>query len=172
MATMADRAVLINGLPASGKSTLGAALADKLEWVFLSKDVLKEALGSAAWPHVASARLGGIALDTMYAITAEIESAVVLDAIWLSTRDRPFLEAGLATMGEPRVVEVWCDVPEALAHERFDARAPSRHEMHEAWRPGYWADAGPVTENPLRIDTTQAVDVAALAARVLTALAR
>ena len=166
---VADRVVLVNGLPASGKSTLGAELARQLDWVFLSKDTLKETFGELAWPHVPSARLGGLALDAMYSLAGAIEGGVVLDAIWLSTRDRPFLDAGLAIMGEPFVVEVWCDIPETAARERYEHRMPARHEMHEGWRPGFWDDAGPITENPIRIDTTGQVDVGRLAEQVRTA---
>jgi glucokinase len=161
--------VLINGLPASGKSTLGAKLAAELDWVLISKDVLKEVFADIAWPRVASQLLGGIALDTMYALAGAIDGGVVLDSVWLSTRDAPFLEAGLATMGRPLVVELWCDIPESLARERYDAREPSRHEMHEAWRPGFWDEARPITPEPIRVDTRSEVDVAALAARVFSA---
>ncbi len=166
---MADRVVLVNGLPASGKSTLAIALVERLGWVLLSKDALKEDFCTLVWPHVSSERLGGLALDTMYSLAGAIEGSVLLDAIWLSTRDRPFLDAGLATMGEPRVVEVWCDVPEALARQRFELRMPERHEMHGAWRPGFWDGAGPITENPIRVDTSADVDVDGLAALVLAA---
>jgi glucokinase len=166
---MADRVVLVNGLPASGKSKLGAELAVRLGWTFLSKDVLKEQFGELAWPQVSSARLGGLALDTLYALAGAIEGGVVLDAIWLSTRDRPFLDAGLATMGEPRVVEVWCDIPASLSRERFELRMPTRHPMHESWRPGFWDEAGPITENPIRVDTSREVDIDRLAGLVLGA---
>ncbi len=118
------------------------------------------------WPGVPSARLGGIALDTLYALAGAVEGGVVLDAIWLSTRDRAFLDAGRARMDDPRLVEVWCDVPEELARRRFEQRLPDRHEMHEAWRPGYWEGAGPITEDPIRVNTTVIVDVAALASVV------
>jgi predicted kinase len=160
---MADRVVLVNGLPASGKSTLGAQLAKRLGWVFLSKDAIKEAFGELVWPHVSSPRLGGLALDSLYALAGAIDGSAVLDAIWLSNRDRPFLDAGLVTMGEPRVLEVWCDIPEQLARERFERRMPDRHEMHESWRPGFWEGAGPITRDPLRVDTSSDVDVDALA---------
>jgi predicted kinase len=166
---MADRVVLVNGLPASGKSTMGAELADSLGWVFLSKDVLKESFGNLVWPLVDSARIGGLALDALYSLAGAIEGGVVLDSIWLSTRDRPFLDAGLAIMGEPLVVEVWCDIPESVARARFERRMPGRHEMHGGWRPGFWDDAGPITENPIRVDTSGAVDIEQLAEFVRTA---
>jgi predicted kinase len=41
--------VLVNGLPGSGKSTLGAALTPLLRAEFLSKDAVKEAL--CRMPH-------------------------------------------------------------------------------------------------------------------------
>jgi predicted kinase len=160
---VADWVVLVNGLPASGKSTLAAELAERLRWVVLSKDVLKENFGRLVWPRVSRAQLGGLALDTLYALAGAVEGEVVLDAIWLSTRDRTFFEAGVATMREPRVLEVWCDIPEELARQRFERRMPLRHDMHGSWRPGFWEGAGPITENPIRVDTTVAVDVAGLA---------
>ena len=169
---MADRVVLVNGLPASGKSTLGAELAERLGWTFLSKDVLKEQFGEMVWPQVSTVRLGGLALDTLYALAALIDGGVVLDAVWLSTRDLPFLKAGLATMGEPHVVEVWCDIAEDLARERFELRMIDRHPMHESWRPGFWEDAGPITESPIRVDTSGVVDVERVAVLVLSALSR
>lgn len=167
---MADRVVLVNGLPASGKTTLATALAKQLDWFLLSKDAILAPLASSAWPHVSSDVLGGIALEAMYSLAAAVEGGVILDAIWLSGRDTSFLEAGLATIGRPRSIEVWCQVSESLAHERFEQRKPGRHPVHGAWRPGFWDDAVPVTHEPLIVDTAGEVDVAALADRVARAL--
>lgn len=145
---MADRVVLVKGPPASGKPTLAAELTERLGWVVLSKEVLKETFGGLVWPRVSSARSGGLALDTVCALAEAVEGGVVLDALSLSlsisTRDRTFFEAGVATMREPSVVGVWHDIP-------------------ESWRPGFWEGAEPITENPIRVDTTVAVDVAGLA---------
>jgi len=167
---MADRAVLINGLPASGKTTLAAALGERLDWPVVSKDAILVPLAAATWPRISSDELGGIALDTMYSLAAAVEGGVILDAIWLASRDRPFLERGLAAIGRPRIVELWCRVPEALARERFECRMPERHPVHGSWRPGFWDDAVPVTENPVIVDTAGEVDVAALAERLSRAL--
>ena len=147
---MADRVVLVKGPPASGKPTLAAELTERLGWGVLSKEVLTETFGGRVWPRVSSARSGGLALDTVCALAEAVEGGVVLDALSLSisisisTRDRTFFEAGVATMREPSVVGVWHDIP-------------------ESWRPGFWEGAEPITENPIRVDTTVAVDVAGLA---------
>ena len=168
---MADRVVLVNGLPASGKTRLATALAEQLGWVLLSKDAILTPLASLTWPRASSDDLGGIAFDTMYSLAAAVEGGVILDASWLSTRDRPFLERGLAAIGQPLLIEVWCSVPEPLARERFERRMPERHPVHGSWRPGFWDDAVPVTADPLVVDTADEVDVAALADRIDRALA-
>ncbi|WFR67208.1 shikimate kinase [Curtobacterium flaccumfaciens] len=41
---MAQVAIIVNGMPGSGKSTIGAALAEVLGCPFLSKDRIKEPL--------------------------------------------------------------------------------------------------------------------------------
>lgn len=142
---MADRVVLVNGLPASGKTTLGAELAVRLDWIFLSKDVVVDALAAQVWPRIESGRLGGIALDTVYAL-------------------------GGAITGGPRVIEVWCEVSQTIAHERFEARRPSRHPLHGAWRPGFWDHAVPMTEHPIRVDTATAVDMPSLVRSIRAAV--
>ena len=167
---MADRVVLVNGLPASGKTTLAAALAEHLDWPLLSKDAILLPLAALTWPRISSDELGGIALDTMYRLAAALEGGVILDAIWLASRDRSFLERGLAAIGQPRVVELWCRVPEAVARERFERRMPERHPVHGSWRSGFWGDAAPLTTDAVFIDTSGEVDVAALAGHLSRAL--
>ncbi|MFZ7087522.1 AAA family ATPase [Curtobacterium sp. RRHDQ10] len=131
---MAAVAILVNGLPGSGKTTIGAALAEVLDCPFLSKDAVKEPLADLVGPMIPSRQLGGIAMDTVWAMAAAVEAGVVIDSVWLEGRDRAFLEAGLVTAGSPRVVEVWCDASRAAVVDRLDARyaavAPARHVVH------------------------------------------
>ncbi len=170
---MAQVAIIVNGMPGSGKSTLGAALAEMLDCPFLSKDRIKEPLADIVGPMVASPRLGAIAMQTMWEMAGAVENGVVLDAVWLPSRDRAFLEAGLASAGSPRVVEVWCDVDRETAMERladrYDPGSPVRHEVHGDLTDiiGFWdehgATAEPIGLGPVvRVDTTKPHDVAAL----------
>lgn len=170
---MAQVAIIVNGMPASGKSTIGSALAEVLGCPFLSKDRIKEPLADIAGPMIPSRELGAIAMTTMWQMAGAVENGVVLDAVWLPLRDRAFLEAGLASAGSPRVVEVWCHVDAATARERladrYDPGAPVRHEVHgdladiQAFWDEHGADAGPMGVGPVvRVDTTAPYDVGAL----------
>lgn len=173
---MAQVAIVVNGMPGSGKSTVGAALAEVLGCPFLSKDRIKEPLADLAGPMIASRDLGAIAMDTMWSMARAVENGVVLDAVWLPSRDRDLLEAGLASAGSPRVVEVWCDVDRATADERLRERyepgtLPVRHDVHGdlAAVLAFWdeheATAGPIGlagVPVVRVDTAEPYDVGAL----------
>jgi len=162
--------VLVCGWPASGKSTLAPLLAAELGWPLLAKDVLKEALTRALGdpPDVpASQQLGRAAVAAMLAVARTCRPAV-LESSWV-----PDSHGDLALLDGP-FVEVLCEVPRALAAERYGLRSrqqPAAHldslrdedELwgHPPWHPG----VGPV----LRVNTTRPVDVPALAAAVRAA---
>lgn len=173
---MAQVAIVVNGMPGSGKSTIGAALAEVLGCPFLSKDRIKEPLADLVGPMIGSRELGGIAMDTMWSMAQAVENGVVLDAVWLPSRDRDRLEAGLAAAGSPRAVEVWCDVDRVTAQERLRDRydpgtVPVRHAVHGEYAEivAFWDEHGSDAQ-PLglpgvpvvRVDTTEEYDVGAL----------
>ncbi|MBU3067100.1 ATP-binding protein [Nocardia sp. NEAU-G5] len=91
--------VLINGLPGSGKTTLGRSLAPALNALFLSKDAVKEALVESIGAAAGIPALGGIAMDTVWSLARAIETAVVVDSWWFRPRDLQFAEAGIARTG-------------------------------------------------------------------------
>ena len=170
---MAQVAIIVNGMPASGKSTIGTALAEVLGCPFLSKDRVKEPLADIVGPMIDSRPLGGIAMDTVWAMAGAVENGVVVDAVWLRSRDRAFLEAGLTSAGSPRAVEVWCHVDVETVRERladrYDPGSPLRHEVHGdltdvlAFWDEHGAYAGPTGLLPVvTVDTTKPYDVGAL----------
>jgi glucokinase len=157
---MATAAILVNGLPASGKSTLATQLALLLGCPVLSKDVVKESLAELTGGTVPGSTLGGIAMDSIWSLAAAITDGVVIDSFWFAGRDDDFVRAGIARSGAKRVVEVWCQVPRELAEVRFAQR--QRRRIHSGQLDD-WAGAQPVGMWPVvRVDTSSPTDFGTL----------
>jgi predicted kinase len=168
---VAQEVILVNGLPGSGKTTLGSQLSQHLDVPFLSKDRIKEALADAVSAPVRGAALGGVAMDAVWMLAAAIPGCVVIDSWWFRPRDLQFAYEGLVVAKAEAIVEIWCDVPIALARARYDSRQRSSihqddRDMSAEWEA--WASEGiPLAICPvIRIDTTVAVDASSLIAQI------
>jgi predicted kinase len=164
--------VLVNGLPAAGKSTLAPPLACELGLPVISKDVIKEAhadvLGADPPAGMSqrdwNRRLGAAASGTMWALLGASAPGAVLESSWRADV-RELVEAGLQRAGVQHVAEVWCEAPLEMLRTRFSQRWASSHAIHGAV-PDYdeWAQmaahAEPLGLGPvLRVDTSTAVDL-------------
>ncbi|WP_170176893.1 AAA family ATPase [Nocardia mexicana] len=163
--------VLVNGLPGSGKTTLGASLARSLNAWFLSKDAVKEALAGSLENVSDLPELGGIAMDAVWALAARSPAAVVIDSWWFKPRDLAFARAGIERVGARHTVEVWCNLPSEVARSRYAGRQRAaiyrdQQRLVENW--DHWAaHAAPLGLAPtLLVDTTRTVDPAVLAQRI------
>lgn len=141
------RAILVNGVPASGKSTVTQGLVAALEAAGLTAipftlDTVKEGLyahlGVGDRDH--NRLLGRASYHTIFDLIADLPDGVVpiVDA-WHGFQPRALVADHIARAGlEPEnVIEVWCDVSPATAAHRYRARSSSRHEGHP---PASYAD--------------------------------
>ncbi len=164
------RLVYVSGAPGSGKTSLAGPLAAELGYALLSKDRIKETLHDALGapvPDLAwSRRLGGAAMELLWALAADAP-AVVIEANFRPYSD--YERAKLSALAA-RPVEVHCACPPGLALQRYNARAS--HPVHVVTALQLEAMAEwdrPVGIGALiTVDTTVTVDVSAVAAAVRT----
>jgi len=129
------RVVLVNGIPASGKSTIAVALSTRTGWLQLSLDgiknpflqhlnnvdrefnrVLGRASYQAIWSIVASAPQG---------------STFIIDA-WFGFQPKEVLLEYLVQSGVTGVAEIWCEISADTVVSRYKARLAHRLPGHPA----------------------------------------
>ena len=105
-----------------------------------------------------SSPLGAGATEALWSLLGAFPTGAVVES-WWPTDDRALVTAGLLRAGvdPPAVVEVWCEIPAALARERFESRV--RHRVHGlqvglAW----WDGPGPAQAQPLGLGPVLRVD--------------
>lgn len=132
-ATTHDSALLIvNGLPATGKTSLARAIGGALGWPVLHKDDYKEVLFDALGfgTRERSRELGVATLALLYH-TADVilaaRGALILECNFHPAAAAPRLRAMLSQHGS-RAAQVFCHCDPTLRFERFYGR--SRHPGH------------------------------------------
>jgi glucokinase len=127
------RAVLVNGVPASGKTTVGQALGAHLHAPVLGLDTVKEVLFEELGHHDADRdwgrQLGRASLESIWALLADFpaDSTVVVEA-WFRSAPHDAVIRGLDRGGVDQWVEIWCHAPPDVLAARYGAR--SRHAGH------------------------------------------
>jgi len=118
--------IVVSGAPATGKSTIAAAMAAELRWPLLSLDPVKETLADVLGPGDEhwSDRLGDAAAEIIFRLTAQFPDAVA-EGWWRGARRE------LALAAFAGAVEVFCRCPPELAARRMrDRHGVSRHPIH------------------------------------------
>ncbi|MFT3974495.1 MAG: ROK family protein [Amaricoccus sp.] len=173
------RVVLVNGVPASGKSGVATALSGLTGWPVYALDTVKEpflteiaaAQGPVERPF--NRVLGRASYKAIFALLAAAPAGTtaIVDA-WFGFQPRELLAELLATAGIDEVMEIRCAAPPETVADRYRARAAVRLPGHPG--AGYAdelrvlaARAGPMRVGPvLEVDTTVPFDAAAAVAFV------
>ena len=123
--------IVVSGIPASGKSTVGTIISTRLNMEFLDKDAILESLfeskgiGDAEW----RSRLSREADEILRERALQSEGAVIV-SWWrhpLSNANTGTATEWLSGLGG-RCIEVYCVCDPAVAAERFARR--KRHAGH------------------------------------------
>lgn len=166
------QAVLVNGVPASGKSTVARAVAEAKGWPLLTLDTVKEAffehigIGNRDYNRL----LGRASYQAIFALIEDFPhgATAVVDA-WFGFQPVEVLQGHLARAGIGRVAEIWCHAPAEIIGERYRGRLETRHTGHlgASYIPELMVlaeRARPLGSYPLfDVDSTQPLDRAALA---------
>jgi len=169
------RAVLVNGVPASGKSTVARGISVRTGWLLFTLDRVKEpffdelGIGDREFNRA----LGRASYAAIWSLVADApnEATVVVDA-WFGFQPIKILEGHLMRAGVGATAEVWCHASNEAVVTRYEARLGERHPGHPgaAYLPELVAlneQAKPIQRGPiLDVDTTKENDLDAITAWV------
>ena len=171
---------LVGGPPGTGKSTLAAALADRLGMVVLSSDRIRKELSGIDPESSASSGLHAGTYDAEHTartyaemlhrarLLLELGESVVLDASWGSAHHRAAAR-DVATSTVSDMKELACSAPRSVVLGRIASRAGAAHvvsdadaavavalaDSHEPWPEALVVD----TQGPLSRSVDVAVDL-------------
>ncbi|MFA1284989.1 AAA family ATPase [Citrobacter telavivensis] len=163
--------ILINGIPASGKSTITRQLSEAFSLPLLTIDGIKEPF-MARFTDIDrpfNRQLGCAAYEVIWSIIGHSPASVVwlVDA-WFGFQPRETLLRLLQQAGVEKVVEVWNHITPELAVTRYATRLQARKSGHpgEEYLPELAllaARAEPMRLGPvLTVDQAQALDINAV----------
>jgi glucokinase len=173
--------VLVNGVPASGKSSVARALADTTGWPILTLDTIKNPFLATLPPgdRLFNRTLGRASYAAIFDLVADAPagSCFIIDA-WFGFQPLDLLEAGLARAAVTDLAEVWCHAPPQTVGERYAARLAVRPVGHPGaeYVPELITLAEQAKPTGLAscydLDTTKALDLTSLTAWLYGTLGR
>lgn len=173
-------AILVNGVPASGKSSVARAISTEAAWPLLALDTIKEAFFNhlGLGDRLYNRTLGKASYEAIFASIAGFpeDTTTVIDA-WFGFQPMEILEQHIARAGLTHIVEIWCHAPPDVIGARYMARVAQRPGGHLGadYVPELIelaARAKPTGGFPvIDVDTTKQLAVSSLLKRIRTELA-
>lgn len=175
------RIVLVNGVPASGKSRISKALSQQTGWPVLALDTVKNPFLEhiEGVDRLFNRTLGKASYQAIWQIIKEAPegSSFIVDA-WFGFQPIELLKEHLDKIGQIELAEIWCHAPGDVLAERYSARLGDRLPGHpgESYIPeliALAARAEPTGLAPLfEVDTTLAPDDVAVSNWIQTLFAQ
>ncbi|MCC3702798.1 AAA family ATPase [Rouxiella badensis] len=133
LGTPGKRVILVNGIPASGKSSLAVALSAKTGWLPLSLDGIKNPFLQRieGVDRAFNRKLGQASYQVIWSIVADAPqgSTFIVDA-WFGFQPKEVLSDYLTQAGVTQILEIWCQVSAETAAARYEARLGERVAGH------------------------------------------
>ncbi|OLQ91624.1 AAA family ATPase [Vibrio ponticus] len=127
------RVIIVNGVPASGKSTTAKAIANEFGFPYLSIDTIKEPFMDIHGDidRAFNREMGKAAYQVIWdtVSSAPHQCTYVIDA-WFGFQPKALLEDYLTSAGVTEVLEIWNQVSPELVVERYRQRLPDRKPGH------------------------------------------
>ncbi|WWJ87538.1 AAA family ATPase [Erwinia aphidicola] len=115
----AKRLVMVNGVPASGKSHIATRLATETGWPLLTLDTIKEPFMRqlTGVDRPMNRKLGIAAYQAIWSIIAAAPAGntFIVDA-WFGFQPKADLEGFICGAGIETVAEIWCQIPVNWRH--------------------------------------------------------
>lgn len=178
--TKGKRLLMVNGVPASGKSCLAHGLSERTGWPVLALDTVKTPFLELieGIDRAFNRTLGLASYKSIFSIIQEApQGATVIVDAWFGFQPLSVLQEHIGMAGITSVAELWCHAPPEVVAQRYSDRASHRvaghpgasyvPELIELAKRAQPSSLGPV----LDVDTTAPHEIAAIVSWVERALA-
>lgn len=127
------RLLMVNGVPASGKSTVSHALSQKTGWPLLALDTVKNPFLEVIQgvDRDFNRVLGRASYKSIFSVIEESApgSTFIVDA-WFGFQPMELLRDHVSRAGITDIIELWCHAPPETVGERYATRAGNRIPGH------------------------------------------
>jgi glucokinase len=131
--TRGKRVLMVNGVPASGKSSVSHAVSERTGWPVLALDTIKNPFLAhiEGVDRLFNRTLGKASYQAIFAIIRDAPqgSTFIVDA-WFGFQPLDLLRDHIAVSGIEKTAEIWCHAPGETLAERYGGRLAERLPGH------------------------------------------